>query len=151
MQLPEEDKYCATHEEYEDRIKVLLGGYLAEKMYYGEKGSTTGVKNDLQRVKSIASSMIKEFGMSPLGPIYNASGNDNVFLGREMGMSRKSDMSEVVSARIDKEIRNVIESSLDAAQEILTKYKEDMDRLVDDLMEHETLNADQINKALSPQ
>ena len=68
-----------------------------------------------------------------------------------MGMSRKSDMSEVVSARIDKEIRNVIESSLDAAQEILTKHKEDMDRLVDDLMEYETLNADQINKALSPQ
>jgi len=148
MQLPEEDKHCSTHEEYEDRIKVLLGGYLAEKMYYGDKGSTTGVKNDLQRVKAIAASMVKEFGMSPLGPIYNATGNDSPFLGREMGTARKSDLSEVVSARIDKEIRNVIESSLEAAQDILTKNKAAMDKMVDDLMEHETLNADQLNKVL---
>ena len=86
--------------------------------------------------------------MSPLGPIYNATGNDSPFLGREMGTARKSDLSEVVSARIDKEIRNVIESSLEAAQDILTKNKAAMDKMVDDLMEHETLNADQLNKVL---
>jgi len=149
MQLPEEDKYSATQEEYEDRIKVLLGGYLAEKMYYGEKGSTTGVKNDLQRAKAIAASMVKEFGMSPLGPIYNASGNDNVFLGREMAMTRRGDISEAVSSKIDKEIRVIIESCLKAAQGILRHHKVSMDSLVDELMEHETLNFEQISAVLS--
>jgi len=149
MQLPEEDKYCATQEEYEDRIKVLLGGYLAEKMYYGDKGSTTGVKNDLQRAKAIAAGMVKEFGMSELGPIYNSSGNDNVFLGREMSMSRRGDISEEVSSSIDREIRSIIEACMDKAKGILLHNKIAMDKLVDDLMEHETLNAEQISEVLS--
>jgi cell division protease FtsH len=149
MQLPEEDKYSSTQEEYEDRIKVLLGGYLAEKMYYGDKGSTTGVKNDLQRAKAIAASMVKEFGMSSLGPIYNSSGNDNVFLGREMAMTRRGDISEEVSSEIDKEIRAIIENCLKSAQGILQHHTVSMDALVDELMEHETLNFDQINTVLS--
>jgi len=149
MQLPEEDKYSSTQEEYEDRIKVLLGGYLAEKMYYGDKGSTTGVKNDLQRAKAIAASMVKEFGMSSLGPIYNSSGNDNVFLGREMAMTRRGDISEEVSSEIDKEIRAIIENCLKSAQGILRHHTVSMDALVDELMEHETLNFDQINTVLS--
>jgi len=149
MQLPEEDKYCATQEEYEDRIKVLLGGYLAEKMYYGDKGSTTGVKNDLQRAKTIAAAMVKEFGMSTLGPIYNSSGNDNVFLGREMAMTRRGDISEEVSSSIDREIRGIIEMCLSTAKEILISHKSAMDNLVSQLMKHETLNADQINEVLS--
>jgi cell division protease FtsH len=149
MQLPEEDKYCSTQEEYEDRIKVLLGGYLAEKLYYGDKGSTTGVKNDLQRAKAIAAAMVKEFGMSALGPIYNSSGNDNVFLGREMSMARRGDISEEVSSSIDREIRGIIQSCLDEAKGILTHNKEAMDILVTQLMEHETLNANQIDEVLS--
>ena len=149
MQLPEEDKYCSTQEEYEDRIKVLLGGYLAEKLYYGDKGSTTGVKNDLQRAKAIAAAMVKEFGMSELGPIYNASGNDNVFLGREMAMTRRGDISEEVSSSIDREIRGIIQACLDEAKGILVHHKEAMDILVAQLMEHETLNASQIDEVLS--
>jgi len=149
MQLPEEDKYCSTQEEYEDRIKVLLGGYLAEKLYYGDKGSTTGVKNDLQRAKAIAAAMVKEFGMSELGPIYNSSGNDNVFLGREMAMTRRGDISEEVSSSIDREIRGIIQACLDEAKGILVHHKEAMDILVAQLMEHETLNASQIDEVLS--
>ena len=149
MQLPEEDKYCSTQEEYEDRIKVLLGGYIAEKMYYGAKGSTTGVKNDLQRAKAIAAAMVKEFGMSTLGPIYNSSGDDNVFLGREMSMSRRANISEEVSSSIDREIRSIIEACMSSASDILELHKATMDKLVDDLMEHETLNSDQISEVLS--
>jgi len=149
MQLPEEDKYCSTQEEYEDRIKVLLGGYLAEKLYYGDKGSTTGVKNDLQRAKAIAAAMVKEFGMSELGPIYNSSGNDNVFLGREMAMTRRGDISEEVSSSIDREIRGIIQACLDEAKGILVHHREAMDILVAQLMEHETLNASQIDEVLS--
>jgi len=87
--------------------------------------------------------------MSPLGPIYNASGNDNVFLGREMAMTRRGDISEAVSSKIDKEIRVIIESCLKAAQGILRHHKVSMDSLVDELMEHETLNFEQISAVLS--
>ena len=128
---------------------MLLGGYRAEKMYYGDKGSTTGVKNDLQRAKAIAASMVKEFGMSELGPIYNSSGDDNVFLGREMSMSRRANISEEVSSAIDREIRSIIETCMDTAKGILLHNKEAMDALVQDLMEHETLNAEQISEVLS--
>ena len=87
--------------------------------------------------------------MSPLGPIYNASGNDNVFLGREMAMTRRGDISEEVSSEIDKEIRAIIENCLKSAQGILQHHTVSMDALVDELMEHETLNFDQINTVLS--
>ena len=107
------------------------------------------MKNDLQRAKAIAASMVKEFGMSTLGPIYNSSGDDNVFLGREMSMSRRANISEEVSSSIDREIRSIIEMCMSGASDILELDKKAMDELVQDLMEHETLNAEQINEVLS--
>ena len=89
--------------------------------------------------------------MSELGPIYNASGNDNVFLGREMAMTRRGDISEEVSSSIDREIRSIIEMCMGKAKGILLHNKESMDVLVHQLMEHETLNFDQISSVLSPQ
>jgi len=103
----------------------------------------------LQRAKAIAAAMVKEFGMSELGPIYNSSGNDNVFLGREMAMTRRGDISEEVSSSIDREIRGIIQACLDEAKGILVHHKEAMDILVAQLMEHETLNASQIDEVLS--
>jgi len=144
MQLPEEDKYSSTWQEYEDRIKVLLGGYLAERMYYGEKGSTTGVSNDLKRAKQIASRMVRDFGMSSLGPIYMGSGNENVFLGREMAMSRRSECSDETSKQMDDEIRKIIELSLRDAQHILTIHKDKIDFMTECLMEKETIDAEEI-------
>ena len=87
--------------------------------------------------------------MSTLGPIYNSSGDDIVFLGREMSMSRRANISEEVSSSIDREIRSIIEACMSSASDILELHKATMDKLVDDLMEHETLNAEQISEVLS--
>ena len=145
MQLPTEDKYCMTHEEYEDRIRVLLGGYAAEKMYYGEKGSTTGVKNDLQRAKAIAASMVKEYGMSEMGPVYNASADESVFLVRQLAMAKRGEVSEITSSKIDAAIRSLIESCMRDVVHILNRNKEHVEGLVDALMEHETVDATTMN------
>jgi len=144
MQLPDEDKYSSTWEEYEDRIKVLLGGYLAERMYYGEKGSTTGVSNDLKRVKQIASRMVRDFGMSSLGPIYMGSGNENVFLGREMAMSRRSECSDETAKQLDDEIRKIIDLCIRDAKHILVTHKDKIDFMTECLMEKETIDAEEI-------
>jgi len=141
MQIPSEDKYSSTWQEYEDRIKVLLGGYIAERMYYGLKGSTTGVSNDLKRVKQIASRMVRDFGMSSLGPVYMGSGNDNVFLGREMAMTRRSECSDETAKRMDDEIRKIIELCMRDAQDILQENRGKIDLMSDCLMEKETLDA----------
>ena len=65
-------------------------------------------------------------------------------------MSRRANISEEVSSAIDREIRSIIETCMDTAKGILLHNKEAMDALVQDLMEHETLNAEQISKVLSP-
>ncbi len=145
MQIPTEDKYSSTWQEYEDRIKVLLGGYLAERMYYGLKGSTTGVSNDLKRVKQIASRMVRDFGMSSLGPVYMGSGNDNVFLGREMAMARRSDCSDETAKKMDDEIRKIIDQCMREAQDILQANRDKVDAMTEDLMEKETLNAEELS------
>lgn len=144
MQIPEEDKYSSTWQEYEDRIKVLLGGYLAERMYYGIKGSTTGVSNDLKRVKQIASRMVRDFGMSSLGPVYMGSGNENVFLGREMAMTRSTDCSDETAKKMDDEIRKIIELCMREAQDILQANRDKVDLMTEGLMEKETLDAEEL-------
>jgi cell division protease FtsH len=144
MQIPEEDKYSSTWQEYEDRIKVLLGGYIAERMYYGIKGSTTGVSNDLKRVKQIASRMVRDFGMSSLGPVYMGSGNDNVFLGREMAMTRSTDCSDETAKKMDDEIRKIIEICMREAQDILQEHRDKIDLMTEGLMEKETLDAEEL-------
>ena len=66
-----------------------------------------------------------------------------------MSMSRRANISEEVSSSIDREIRSIIEMCMSSASDILELHKATMDKLVDDLMEHETLNAEQISKVLS--
>jgi len=144
MQIPEEDKYSSTWQEYEDRIKVLLGGYIAERMYYGIKGSTTGVSNDLKRVKQIASRMVRDFGMSSLGPVYMGSGNENVFLGREMAMTRSGECSDETAKKMDDEIRKIIEICMREAQDILQANRDKIDLMTEGLMEKETLDAEEL-------
>ena len=85
MQVPEEDRYSVNLKDNRNLIKILMGGYLAESMFYGVEGTTSGVSNDLQRAKQIATRMVKEFGMSSLGPVFYGTEETSPFLGREMG------------------------------------------------------------------
>jgi cell division protease FtsH len=138
---PTEDKFLVSRVEMMDQLAMLLGGRTAEELVFHEP--TTGAANDIEKASSIARGMITEYGMSErLGARRFGTGDGEPFLGREMSHSR--DYSEEIASAIDDEVRRLIESAHDEAWEILVQYRDVLDHLVLQLMEHETLSRDQV-------
>jgi len=130
-----------------DQLAMLLGGRTAEELVFHEP--TTGAANDIEKASSIARGMITEYGMSErLGARKFGTGDGEPFLGREMSHSR--DYSEEIASAIDDEVRRLIESAHDEAWEILVQYRDVLDNLVLQLMEHETLSREQVLQIFSP-
>ncbi len=135
-QVPEQDRYLVKKTQLLDEITALLGGRVAEELVFGEV--TTGAKNDLERVTDIARAMVCQYGMSErLGTLVLGRRNENPFLGRDYLEDRN--YSEEVAKVIDEEIRDIIESCHRRATEILTAHREKLDRVVEVLLEKETL------------
>jgi cell division protease FtsH len=143
MQLPEEDRYSVNRKDTLTQIKVLLGGFLAERKYFGPDGTTSGVSNDLKRIKQIATRMVSEFGMSTLGPIFFGGEGDEVFLGRDMA-TRASTHSDATSREVDEELRKIIESCHDEAQQLLEDRSHELELLTQALCTHETVSGGDI-------
>ena len=149
MQLPEDDRYSWNRRENIARIKVLLGGYIAERMFYGEEGTTTGVSNDLKRAKQIATSMVKDYGMSHLGPVYYGSSSDNVFLGRELADGRRNNISDNTMTQVDAAIFKIIDEAHSAASSLLEEKKDKIEALADALLENDTVMASDLEDLFS--
>ena len=144
---PTEDKFLVSRAEMMDQLAMLLGGRTAEELVFHEP--TTGAANDIEKASQIARGMITEYGMSErLGARKFGSGDGEPFLGREMSHSR--DYSEEIASAIDDEVRRLIESAHDEAWEILVQYRDVLDNLVLQLMEHETLTRNQVLQIFSP-
>ncbi len=144
---PVEDKFLVSRAEMMDQLAMLLGGRTAEELVFHEP--TTGAANDIEKASSIARGMITEYGMSErLGARKFGTGDGEPFLGREMSHSR--DYSEEIASAIDDEVRRLIESAHDEAWEILVQYRDVLDNLVLQLMEHETLTRNQVLQIFSP-
>jgi cell division protease FtsH len=144
---PTEDKFLVSRVEMMDQLAMLLGGRTAEELVFHEP--TTGAANDIEKASSIARGMITEYGMSErLGARRFGTGDGEPFLGREMSHSR--DYSEEIASAIDDEVRRLIESAHDEAWEILVQYRDVLDNLVLNLMEHETLSRDQVLEIFAP-
>jgi cell division protease FtsH len=144
---PVEDKFLVSRVEMMDQLAMLLGGRTAEELVFHEP--TTGAANDIEKASSIARGMITEYGMSErLGARRFGTGDGEPFLGREMSHSR--DYSEEIASAIDDEVRRLIESAHDEAWEILVQYRDVLDNLVLQLMEHETLSRNQVLEIFSP-
>ncbi len=147
MQLPEEDKYLQTRSEMLDQLAVLLGGRTAEELVFHEP--TTGASNDIEKATAISRAMVTQYGMSDsLGALKFGQDSGEVFLGRDMGHQR--DYSEEVAARIDEEVRRLIEAAHDEAFEVLVQYRDVLDDLVLRLMDQETLSKDEVLDVFSP-
>jgi cell division protease FtsH len=144
---PTEDKFLVSRVEMMDQLAMLLGGRTAEELVFHEP--TTGAANDIEKASSIARGMITEYGMSErLGARRFGTGDGEPFLGREMSHSR--DYSEEIASAIDDEVRRLIESAHDEAWEILVQYRDVLDHLVLQLMEHETLTRTQVLEIFAP-
>jgi cell division protease FtsH len=134
--LPEEDIHLYTKSKFEDEMCSLLGGYVAEQVFFGEL--TTGASNDLEKATNIARRMVTEYGMSPLGPVIYGEKNREVFLGRDFGHVRN--YSEDVASNIDREIKAFVDRAYRRTGEIVGKNKEIIEKIARELIEKEILN-----------
>jgi cell division protease FtsH len=144
---PSEDKFLVSRAEMMDQLAMLLGGRAAEELVFHEP--TTGAANDIEKASAIARGMVTEYGMSErLGARKFGTGDSEPFLGREMSHAR--DYSEEIASAIDDEVRRLIESAHDEAWDVLVQYRDVLDNLVLQLMEHETLSRKQVLEIFAP-
>jgi cell division protease FtsH len=145
--LPLEDRYTQTRSEILDQLVYALGGRAAEELVFHEP--TTGASNDIEKATALARSMVTEYGMSSkLGAVKYGTGDAEPFMGRDYGHQR--DYSEDIAADIDNEVRGLIEGAHDEAWEILVQYRNELDALVRELVEKETLTKDDLERILAP-
>jgi cell division protease FtsH len=142
--LPEEDRYVLLRSKIEDDIAYGLGGRAAEEIVFGE--ASTGASSDLEKVTKMARAMVTRYGMNDsLGPLVYGRKEELVFLGKEIGEQR--DYSEAVAHQIDDEVRQIINRAYGRAKTVIQEHREQMDRIVDYLMERETLSATEFSAA----
>ncbi|MCL2766012.1 MAG: ATP-dependent zinc metalloprotease FtsH [Treponema sp.] len=141
LSLPEEDSYSRSKGWIEDRIAICYGGWLAEKLFYDE--TTTGTKADIQQATEMARNMVCEWGMADeLGPIAYGQEDEPIFLGKEI--ARHKDYSEDTAQRIDKAIRNILDSARGRAEKIMASRKDEIEKLAEALLTQETLGDDEV-------
>ena len=146
LSLPKEDRSYRTRSELFDRIKVALGGRVAEEVVLGE--ISTGASSDIQNATQIIRSMIMQYGMSEtIGPIAYGEENHQVFLGRDFNRDRN--YSEEVAGEIDREVRRYIEEAYEACRVLITENREKLDRIAEALLERETLNAAELEELMT--
>ena len=147
--LPESDTYLVSEQELLDDITALLGGRVAEEIVYNEV--TTGASNDLQRVTQIARAMVCDYGMShKLGTLAIGRRSHNPFLGRDVALDERN-YSEEVAKLIDEEVRHIVDKCYNRARDILLSHRDQLDRLVQALLERDTLNREEFLAVMADQ
>jgi cell division protease FtsH len=140
-QSPEEEQSNLRQSYLHDRIGVMLGGRVAEKLVFGEVSS--GAEEDLKQATRLARHMVTHWGMSDkLGPVAFRRGEEHIFLGREMTQQR--DFSEHTAQIIDDEIRDLLNSVEQEVTLLLEQHRARLESLAAALLEKETLQADEI-------
>ncbi|MBN2366286.1 MAG: ATP-dependent metallopeptidase FtsH/Yme1/Tma family protein [Calditrichaeota bacterium] len=144
-QVPETDRHNYQKNYLLNRIAVTLGGRVAEKIVFDDYSN--GAANDLKQVTQLARKMICHWGMSEkLGPVYYKQGEEHLFLGREM--AQQKDFSEYSAKIIDEEIQRIIAEMEEKSMKTLKANREKLDALAEALMEHETLEREDLEKLL---
>ena len=139
QQLPTEDRYLMTQTELLGKIDVLLGGRAAERLIFGD--ISTGAHNDLQRATDIARAMVAEYGMGKtLGPATYPRQNRPVFLGVDQGGLAGRDYSEATAAKLDVEVKEILEAADTRVAELLATKRALLDRVAEALLDKETLD-----------
>lgn len=143
MHLPTEDRAYTSKSRLKDEMVGLLGGRVAEHLILGD--ISTGAKNDIDRASDIARSMVMEYGMSDkIGTISYGSDQNEVFLGRDLGRGRN--FSEEIGAKIDKEIKSLIDEAYNKAETLLKENIEKLHAVAGALLEKEKLEGQEFLK-----
>ncbi|WP_407682268.1 ATP-dependent zinc metalloprotease FtsH [Pseudocalidococcus azoricus] len=127
-----------------DQITILLGGRAAEVEIFGESEVTIGASSDLRAVANLAREMVTRYGMSDLGHLALEAPGHEVFLGRDL--MPRSEYSEEVAVQIDRQVRQIVTHCYDVARKLIREHRQAMDRLVELLLEKETIEGDEFRK-----
>lgn len=144
LKMPSEERKIKSKSEFLAEMATLLGGYCAEKIKFRE--ITTGAANDLERASDLARKLVKEYGMSSLGPISFGENEELVFLGKEISGQRN--YSEKVAAQIDEEVQKFIKDAESQAIKILSKKKKLLDKIGKTLIEKETIEREEFERLI---
>lgn len=142
---PDEEQGLITRTQLLARIAGLLGGRAAEEVIFGDEEITTGAGNDIEKVTSLARKMVTKLGMSELGPLALEEEDSQVFLGNGL-MDRSSDYSQNIAAKIDIQIRQIVEKAHILAKDIIRENRQLVDDLVDLLIERETIDGEEFRQ-----
>ena len=143
MYRPDEDKNYMAKSEMEESIISLLGGRVAESLILGD--ISTGASNDIERATKIARDMVTKYGMSEtLGTITFGSGQEEVFLGRDWTQIRN--FSEETAAKIDVEVKRIIDHAYVMAKEILSNNVDKLHAVAKVLLEKEKITGEEFEK-----
>ena len=145
MSLPMTETSYSTKRHMSEELVVLLGGRMAEKLVLDD--ISTGASNDLERVSKIARNMVTRYGFSDkLGPVVYGQNQDEVFLGRDISMSRN--YSENIAADIDLEIRALVDEAYESAEKILTDHMDQLHLVAHYVFHHEKIDGETFRKLM---
>jgi cell division protease FtsH len=146
QQLPADDKYNYSKDYLQNRITILLGGRAAEEMVLNQQ--TTGAGDDLEKATEMARKMVCEWGMSnKLGPLTFGKREEHIFLGREF--ARQQDYSEETAILIDSAVKQIVVDCAGRARQILEDKLAKLHSLAQALLEHESLDGEEIARILA--
>ncbi|MSS71514.1 MAG: ATP-dependent metallopeptidase FtsH/Yme1/Tma family protein [Candidatus Latescibacteria bacterium] len=144
--LPKDERHVHPKSYWFNRITMILGGRVAEKIVFGE--TANGAADDYERATAIARNMVCEWGMSDrLGPMTYGKKEEEIFLGREISQHR--DYSERTAQTIDEEINSIVMSAEKRAEDLLRANEDKLHLLVNTLLEFEVLDGSQIDRILA--
>jgi cell division protease FtsH len=144
-QHPEGDRYTVDEQYLREKLVILLGGRAAEQLLYGNVSS--GAADDLKQASRLARRMVAQWGMSDaLGPVSFPVGEEHPFLGRELTEPR--DFSDHTAQLLDEEVGRLLQTAEQQAQAILAGHRPQLERLVAELLAHESLDKQEIAAVL---
>jgi cell division protease FtsH len=146
LQRPEDDRYMHTKSELESRIKVALGGTLAEELIYGEIAN--GATSDLDHASGIARRMVKEYGMSRLGRVFYREPNDAMFMPGVLMPEGPRSFSEETAREIDMEVRSILDQATAEVRAILLARRLALEALAKKLVEKEVIDGAEVRATL---
>ncbi len=144
LKVPTEDRFLRTKKEFEAEIKVLLAGYLSEKMIFND--ITTGASDDLTKASGIARNIVKSYGMSSMGPIVFGDKQTDIYLDREFGETKN--YSEDVAKEIDKEVQKIITTAQAETEKILMENKSLLTKIAETLIKKETIEKEEFESLI---
>ncbi|WP_434389599.1 ATP-dependent zinc metalloprotease FtsH [Melittangium boletus] len=147
MSMPLEDRYLMSFDELRDKMAAMMGGRAAEEIFVGEV--STGASNDLKQATDVAKMMVRDYGMSSLGPVALGADQGPGFL-RSAGLPETRTYSEQTARMVDEEIRKMVTEALDRARAVLTQHRDKVEALAARLLAVEVVDEDDLRVLLGP-